>query len=281
MGILGSDATPLGRAASVVGDGCDVGDGGDLETGRLERADRLLAPRARTLHVDLDLAHAVLHRTAGGAIGSERGRVRRALPRALEAGHPGRAPRDDVAGLVRDRDDRVVERRQDGDVPLGEFLSLAAPLLDGALSVGHAFGVPCLLLAPRADRLLRSAPLACVGLGARAANREVAAVTEPAIRADLDETLDVERDLATEIAFDGQPAVDDLAETTDLLLGEIADTRVRVHVRLLEDLLARREPDPVDVRERDLDPLLAGDVDAGDACHPISPAAACAWGSSR
>src|SRR3954451_301400 len=146
MGILGSDATPLGRAASVVGDGCDVGDGGDLETGRLERADGLLATGSRALHVDLDLAHAVLHRAAGGAVGSERGRVRRALPRALEAGHAGRAPRHDVAGLVRDRDDRVVERRHDVDVPLGDVLSLAAPLLDGALSVGHAFGVPAYFL---------------------------------------------------------------------------------------------------------------------------------------
>src|SRR5438105_8216699 len=90
-----SDPAPLGRAAAVVGDGRDVGDRVDLEAGGLERADRLLATRARTLHVDLDLAHAVLHRLAGARLGGERRRVRRALARALEAGHAGGAPAHD------------------------------------------------------------------------------------------------------------------------------------------------------------------------------------------
>src|SRR3954453_2479337 len=123
------DPAPLGGAAAVVRDGGDVGDRGDLESGRLEGADRLLAAGARTLHVDLDLAHAVLHRPLGGAIGRQRGRVRRALAGALEAGHAGRTPADDRAVEVGDRDDRVVERRLDVDVPLGDVLLLAAALL--------------------------------------------------------------------------------------------------------------------------------------------------------
>ena len=36
------------------------------------------------------------------------------------------------------------------------------------------------------------------------------------------------------------------------------------------DLLGRRAADAEDVGERDLQPLLAGDVDAGDACHVVS-----------
>src|SRR4029079_328700 len=140
---LRSDRAPLGGAAAVVRDGGDVGDRGDLESGRLEGADRLLAAgartlhvdpalsraAARTLHVDLDLAHAVLHRPLAGAIGRQRGRVRRALAGALEAGHAGGAPADDRAVEVGDRDDRVVERRLDVDVPLGDVLLLAASLL--------------------------------------------------------------------------------------------------------------------------------------------------------
>src|SRR5690242_11979946 len=137
-----SDAAPLGRAATVVRDGGDVGDGADLEAGGLQRPDGLLAARPGPLHVDLDLAHAVLHGTLCGAVGGERGRVRRALPRALEPGDAGGAPRDDVPGQVGDRHDRVVEGRLDVDVPLGNVLPLPTPLLDGALSIGHALTVP-------------------------------------------------------------------------------------------------------------------------------------------
>ena len=70
------DPAPLRRAAAVVGDGSDVRDGGDLETGGLQRPDGLLPTCARTLHEDLDLAHAVLHRPLGGAVGTLRGGVR-------------------------------------------------------------------------------------------------------------------------------------------------------------------------------------------------------------
>src|SRR5687768_7202293 len=112
--VLGlSDAASLGRATTVVRDGRDVGDGGDLQAGRLEGADGLLAAGPRTLHVDLDLAHAVLHRTLGGAISREGRGIRGALAGALEAGDAGRAPRDDRPVEVGDRDDRVVERGLD------------------------------------------------------------------------------------------------------------------------------------------------------------------------
>src|ERR1041385_5121295 len=86
-----SDPPPLRRAVAVVRDRRHVRDGRDLETGRLERADRLLAAGARPTHEDLDLAHAMLHRATRGAIGAERGGIRGALARPLEARHPGAA----------------------------------------------------------------------------------------------------------------------------------------------------------------------------------------------
>src|SRR5215211_2121821 len=137
-----SAAAPLGRAASVVRDGRDVGDGAHLEARGLEGADRLLAAGAGSLDVDLDLAHAVLHGALRGAIGGEGSRVRRALPGALEPGDARGTPCDDVPGLVRDRHDGVVEGRLDMNVSLGNVLALSTPLLDGALSFGHALGVP-------------------------------------------------------------------------------------------------------------------------------------------
>src|SRR5438132_3934293 len=45
-----SDATALGRPASVVGTGGHVADAADLEASGLERADRGLAARTRALH---------------------------------------------------------------------------------------------------------------------------------------------------------------------------------------------------------------------------------------
>src|SRR5204863_5133135 len=64
------DPAPLRRAATVVWDGGDVGDGGDLEAGSLERPDRLLATGTGALHEDLDLAHAMLHGALGGPVGA-------------------------------------------------------------------------------------------------------------------------------------------------------------------------------------------------------------------
>ena len=146
---------------------------------------------------------------------------------------------------VGDRDDRVVERRLDVDVPLGHVLPFPAPLLDGPLAFSHALSVPRhFVFLPRADRPLRSAPLAGVGLGPLAADRQVAPMAQAAVRADLDEALDVQRDLAAQVALDLVAAVDELAQPVDLLLGEVADPGVGVDVRLREDLLAVGSPMP-------------------------------------
>src|SRR4051794_14290058 len=102
-------------------------------------------------------------------------------------------------------------------------------------------------------------------------------MAQTAVRPDLDESLDVERDLATEIALDLVAPVDQLAEAVDLLLREIPHPGVRVDVRLRQDLLARRQADAEDVGQRDLHALLARDVNAGNSRHLATPAAACAW----
>jgi hypothetical protein len=94
-------------------------------------------------------------------------------------------------------------------------------------------------------------------------------VAQAAIRADLDEALDVERHLAAQVALDLVAPVDELTQPVDLLFGQVAHPRVRVDVRLRQDLLAGRQTDPEDVGEGDLHPLLAGDVDAGDTCHRL------------
>src|SRR5215207_102955 len=103
-----SDSAPLGGAAAVVGDRGDV-----LDAGALERADGGLAPGAGTLHLHVDLADAVLHRAASRLLGGHLGGEGRALLGALEADVAGRGPGEDVALLVGDGDDGVVERALD------------------------------------------------------------------------------------------------------------------------------------------------------------------------
>src|SRR5437762_9189813 len=74
------------------------------------------------------------------------------------------------------------------------------------------------LLLPR-DRLARTLPRARVRARALATDGQTSAVTEAAVAADLLETLDVQRGLAAEVTFDGEAAVDDLADLRDLGLG--------------------------------------------------------------
>src|SRR5215208_8453891 len=125
-----SDPPPLAGAAAVVCLRGDVAHSGDLEAGRLGRADRGLAARARALHEDLDLLHALLDALAGRGVGGHLGGERRRLAGALEAGAAGGLPRDHVALAVGEGDDRVVEGRL--DVRLADrdvLLDLAAAAL--------------------------------------------------------------------------------------------------------------------------------------------------------
>src|SRR4051794_23922225 len=103
------DAPPLAGTAAVVGLGRDVTDARDLEACGLERADRGLAARARALDENLDALETLVDALARGGVGRDLGGERRGLARALETGAAGGLPRDHVAVLVGQGDDRVVE----------------------------------------------------------------------------------------------------------------------------------------------------------------------------
>src|SRR6266542_6881166 len=90
---------------------------------------------------------------------------------------------------------------------------------------------------------------------------------KPAIATDLLKAFDVHRDLAAEVTLDGEAAIDDLANLRDLRLGEIAHAHRAVDPRLLEHVTRGGRADAEDVAERNVDALLARDVNAGDTCH--------------
>src|SRR5262245_26249616 len=135
---------------------------------------------------------------------------------------------------------------------------LVAALLGGATLLR--------LLAP-ADGLLRTLARAGVRLRPLPVDRQVTTMPQSAVRADLGQALDRLRPLAAKVALDLVVAVDVLAELRDLVLGEVADLRVRREPERHADLARARLPDAVDVGQPDLEPLLVGEIDACDASH--------------
>src|SRR6266566_6131909 len=110
------------------------------------RPDRRLATGAWAFHEDLDLLKAVLHSLPRARVGRDLRRERRRLARALEPGRAGGLPRDHVAFLVGQGDDRVVEARldvrlADGDVLLG-LAARAAALRGLTTGRGHQTSPP-------------------------------------------------------------------------------------------------------------------------------------------
>src|SRR5712692_7357524 len=278
------DAPPLPRADAVVRLGGDVLDAEDLEARRLERADRGLAARARALDEHLDLLEAVLHALAGTRVGrhlrGERGR----LAGALEPGRAGRLPGDHVPVFVGQGDDRVVERGLDVRLADGDVLADAAARAAAAgrwtTRRGHLGSrLRRLRLLAAADRLLRALPRARVRLGPLAVHRQAAPVAHASVGADLRQALDRLRALAAQVALDLEVRVDVLAQLRDLLVGQVADLRVRGKAELLADLERGRLADAVDVGQPDLEPLLVREVDPCNTRHgSTTPAFACGEG---
>src|SRR5579862_229552 len=117
------------------------------------------------------------------------------------------------------------------------------------------------------DRLGGTLARAGVGVGALAADGQAAAVAQAAVTAQIHQPLDVHRHFAAQVAFDEVVAVDHLADLDDLGVGQVMDAALGSDADFLHDLLGLGRPDSMDVAQADFDPLLGGDVDAGDACH--------------
>src|SRR5438128_5295504 len=221
-----SDPPPLRRTAAVVRNRRHVLDTDDFDPGALDRADRGLASGTRTLHLHVDLAHAVFHRPARHGLRCELRSERRRLARPLEAHVAGRRPGDRVPLLIGDADDRVVEGRLDVRNPVRDVLALT-PL--GPSSAGGrlrhagllAVSSRCWFGSVLAGPLLPGNGLAGtlagtgVGPGALAVHRQPTTVAQSLVAADLDLALDVGGDLAAEVTLDLQVLVDVRADTSD------------------------------------------------------------------
>src|SRR5437899_2797406 len=75
---------------------------------------------------------------------------------------------------------------------------------------------------------------------------------------------------ANGVDFHLELGVDVVPELRDLLVGQVTNLLVRVELELSADRLRGRLTDAEDVRETDLEPLLSGEVDSGDARHDLA-----------
>src|SRR5207302_4955273 len=87
-------------------------------------------------------------------------------------------------------------------------------------------------------------------------------------------TLDVERDLAAQIALHTalQLLGDDVAQPPHLGVVELSGAGVGIDLGQAEDAPRGGRPDAEDVGQRHLDALVARDVNACDTCHSASSA---------
>src|SRR5689334_12603956 len=134
--------------------------------------------------------------------------------------------------------------------------------LDQEFAVGRPTRSGDLLLA--GDRLRRSFAGARIGVGALAADRQVAAMAQAAIAAEILQPLDVELHLAPQIALDHVVAVDHLADLQHLGVGQLRHPPLLRDVHFFHDLVGLLAPDSMDVLQRDHHALVGRDVDTSD-----------------
>src|SRR6516164_4381853 len=148
---------------------------------------------------------------------------------------------------------------------------------------GHPTQVhPPALLFLAGNRLGRTLAGAGVGMGALAADRQPAAVTQPTIAAEIHQPLDVHGDLTPEVAFHHIVMIDDFANLQHLLIGQLGHAPGIGNSDFPHDFTGLFRPNAVDILQSNNYPLIRGYVDTGYACHgPFTPAIAGSIGNGR
>src|SRR6266567_2342394 len=285
-------SSPFRRTASVVRNRRDVTNRAYFDSRRRQRAHRRLAARSWTADAHIHAAHPVIARHVCGIRRRLLGGKRRALARSAEAERSRTLPRQNVAVHVGDGHDRVIEGRLHVAKSMRNVLALL--LFEGFLLAlfircgccaarccwfCHKFALSSWLLAlsskPKAKSqqqdlrfrrrflLLRHRSLArtLAGTGIRmsalAADRKIAAVAESAIGADFDETLDVHRNFLAQVALYQPLGLNDGTDAVDLFFAQVLHLLHGLDLRLVTNTPGARMSDAVDIRQRDINMLLA------------------------
>lgn len=130
------DPAPLRWPAAVEGNWRGVGNGDNLHARRLQRANRHLSPRARSLDENVDLAQSMFHGFPSRRFRRHLRRIWSALAAPLEAVSPRAGPRDNVPTRVGHGDNRIVECRLNIGLSPRDVFSISSP------NSGLAFTAP-------------------------------------------------------------------------------------------------------------------------------------------
>src|SRR3954468_23177540 len=106
-----------------------------------------------------------------------------------------------------------------------------------------------------------------VGVCALTTNWETPAVTNPAVAADVHESLDVHRDLGAQGALDTKVFLDRLAKPIHVGIVQVANSLLGIDVGRLQNAARGGASDSEDVREADFDLLLAWQIHARNTRH--------------
>jgi hypothetical protein len=129
--------------------------------------------------------------------------------------------------------------------------------------------------------LARSSLGSGICASALSTNRKISSMPESAITADFRQSLDVEGDFSTKIALDSEFALDHFSDAVNLCFGEISHPGIRINVCGRNQSIADRWTDSVNVRKRNNDSLVSGNVYSGDTCHFLILVSACVEGRCK
>ena len=96
-------------------------------------------------------------------------------------------------------------------------------------------------------------------------------MAQATIAADLHQSLDVLRRLATQVTLDRVVRIDIVTKLDDLFFGEVAHARVRINAGLLANLLCAGQTDTINVSQTNLHALIARKVDTEYTSQCRSP----------
>ena len=110
-----------------------------------------------------------------------------------------------------------------------------------------------------------------IGMGTLTANRQVAAVAQATVAAQVHQALDVHLNFAAQVALDVQVGIDMFANGQNLGIAQFVHATAGVDVHGFTDGLGGRMTDSGDISQGDRDPFRGRDVYAGNTCHVSFP----------
>jgi hypothetical protein len=106
-----------------------------------------------------------------------------------------------------------------------------------------------------------------IGVGALPVNRETFAVTQATVATKVHQALDVESDVAAQVAFDLERRFKDVADASDFIFADVVGALFRIDLGGRQNLQGCHRSDAVQISERDTHFFVAWKIDASNTSH--------------